>query len=286
MAGSSREVIPDLMRTMARVVFCVLFALCSALVISPQSATAAREIIQWDTHADGWSGTGSVYIPGRGRAETPSSAAGSDCAGCSWVVVVGCPGPVAGGRCGPECATDETLINSWHVNPAVPVGEQITSFSISCAGPGQRPLTEEEMGRIVADAVRQAAPKLGVSFQPPGGAITQLPTIFSTGQPKVLDRTDNLAGFSVHFTAHPTWTWTWGDGKSTTTSDPGGVYPDMSVTHTYRHPGTVRVSVSVAWQAEFSVNGGQTVSPDGATVTQNATVPIKIREARAELVAQ
>ena len=52
----------------------------------------------------------------------------------------------------------------------------------------------------------------------------------------------------------PSFTWSFGDGTFTTTTDPGGPYPDGRITHVYSNPGTYPVILITTWGGSFEHN--------------------------------
>ena len=66
---------------------------------------------------------------------------------------------------------------------------------------------------------------------------------------------------------------------------PGGPWPDLSVAHTYRTPGTRQVWVSTRWQCEFSVDGRGPFPVPGQVTMTSEPITVPVREAHAELVA-
>jgi PKD repeat protein len=127
--------------------------------------------------------------------------------------------------------------------------------------------------------------------QPAKAAIVNLPAIFYTTLPDHLDLTTTAGGRTVALHATPAaYVWDWGDGTTTTTTEPGAPYPHQSVTHTYHHPGTVTATVTVYWQATYTITG----VPGTFTVTGPLTAlphavagprRIPVAEARAHLVS-
>ena len=253
-----------------RAAWALLLAMLACLVVG-QGSASADDGPTWTDSGTSWTGHGGVFVPG---GEYVSGAHG--CSGdCDWSVMDLCPLSADRG-CNrvAVCGFGSNLLALMHA------GVVATTF---CAGPSEAPISVEELGQRVADRVRQAAPAIQIKYQPPGGALTQLPTVFRSGQPKSLSRDDSIAGFQVHFDASASWVWSWGDGKSTSTTDPGGKWPDMSVAHTYRQSGRVNVEVKTTWDATYSVNGQGSFPVQGDAVTQTDSVGLRVKQARAVL---
>jgi hypothetical protein len=154
-----------------------------------------------------------------------------------------------------------------------------------CLGPNT-PRTPRQAAEQLRDRFLELLPDLQPSFQPAAGGLVNLPVIFAAGQPDAF-QADGLAlgPFDVDLRATPTWRWQFGDGALLDTDSPGGVWPDDSVAHTYREPGTAAVSVTTAWQGSFTIDGLGPFPISGPPVTQEATVEVPIREARSRLIS-
>ena len=249
--------------------------MCSVVGLTPANASSA-----WVSDGAGWRGHGSAFLPGGTFVGDADS--GSDCPGCSWEVDPVCE------LTGPHncqeafgCPPGQPFVLIRVTDPAAGVAGVVGS---QCLPPGE-PISVEEIGQFVQDRVRQQTPQPDPNFQPRGQTLTMLPTIFWTEQPQTIDRSDVLAGLSVHFTAIASWYWNWGDGsRPRVTHSPGSPWPRPSLTHTFRRAGRYPVSTRTTWDATFWVNGVGPFAPSGPPVTQQASFVVPVREARAVLV--
>ncbi|MDP3972419.1 MAG: hypothetical protein Q8P61_05880 [Candidatus Nanopelagicales bacterium] len=237
----------------------------------------------WASDGSRWSGTGSVFVPGSGHVGTrPNDPSGCD--GCRWHVVPVCEKNTSEVPCSGtpwlRCPNDA---ERYYVLFAASASAALSMVAAPCIGPGSKPVSTAEMGRAVAERINSAPPGLRPTYQPKSGALTQLPTIFRSNQPAEVRREDSIAGFSTKMVARARWQWFWGDGKTLTTTKPGGRWPDRSVRHTYRTPGTVEVRVRTTWEAQYWVDGAGPFRVDGETLRQNAKLALVVREARAVL---
>ena len=108
----------------------------------------------------------------------------------------------------------------------------------------------------VRDRFERRVPGPDPSCQPDQGAVTQIPLVCTSGQGGPAPSWDeSLLGVDVQVRARPSWTWEFEPGSRLTTTSPGGVYPDMSVTHVYRRAGEKRVSVTTEWSGTYSADG-------------------------------
>ena len=167
-----------------------------------------------------------------------------------------------------------------------PPDAQFRKVDDVCLGPSD-PRTPADLMPDVRDTFIEYLPTAQPSFQPADGAIVNLPTIFAANQPTAPGRTSfTLAGYAIEVEAAPTWAWDFGDGETMTTDNPGGVYPDKSVTHTYGTAAPHTVTLTTSWQGRFWIDGFGPIDLDGPPITQTSgPVPVEVREARSVLVA-
>lgn len=255
-------------------VLVLLFFLTGIANVPPSTAVN----IGWTASGGSWSGSGTLFLPG-GSHVGPAGTAG-DCPGCRWDLHVVCD--LDGARSCSNlfgCEPGRPYVLIALTNP----GQGTVSVDPQCLN--SDPITAEELGRMVADRVRQEAPKAQPKFQPSSSAITALPTNFRSGQQASISRSESIAGIPVDFSARARWRWTWGDGSSAlATSQPGGAWPTMTVTHTYRRPGTKQVNLRTLWTAEYTVNGAGPFSVNGDPIEQSAALSVPVKEARSVLI--
>ena len=253
------------------------FAISAALVMfgAPSPASAA---VSWSNAGGGWSGVGTVFLPG-GRHVGPSRGT-PDCPGCSWNLIPVC-----------DLEGEKSCANLYGCE----AGRPFVLVTFSEPGSGQTPagaqcmnsdpITAEQMGTMVTERVRQAAPVARPRFQPNESALTALPTNFRSGQPSSVSRSESIAGMSVDFEARAGWRWTWGDGTAPlSTNEPGGSWPKRTVTHTVREPGSARVTLRTSWTAEYWVNGAGPFAVGGGPIEQSASLTVPVKEARSVLI--
>ncbi|WP_460937123.1 hypothetical protein [Phycicoccus ginsengisoli] len=137
-----------------------------------------------------------------------------------------------------------------------------------------------------------------VGIQPEGNTtLVNLPTYFraewpdDTGlQPGEVSRPVRLLSWTVEFKiAARSYDFHYGDGSSSgPTSDPGGVYPDGAIRHTYAEPtAAARVSVDSTLTAQYRANGGPWQDIDAVADLQDEPVTtLQVREAHARLVTR
>lgn len=241
-----------------------------------------------DDERDAIVASGSIMLPASGLPNPPSlPAVAADCPGCEW-------------RLTPRCRTSDPFGNDLclgarvgcppdHVKYRVllrrPPAATFSQVGEICLGGGSLQ-TVVSLGQAVRDRLIERLPRQGPSYQPPNGALVNLPTIFAVGQPPGIGPESlSLLGFDIVLTADAGWTWTFEPGVSQAFDVPGGRYPNQDVTYTYEQPGPRSVSVTTTWTGEFTADGLGPFPVAGPPVTQTADLALDVREARARLVA-
>ena len=123
--------------------------------------------------------------------------------------------------------------------------------------------------------------------QPPDGwSLINIETItYTDDQPQTFDT--ELLGVPVTLRATPAeFTWDYDDhSPAVTTTDPGGEYPDHTVSHTYTRPGTATIGLTTTWSGQFQITGLPAWTPvPGEATTATTADPITIHDARSRLV--
>jgi hypothetical protein len=113
----------------------------------------------------------------------------------------------------------------------------------------------------VRQQLEERLPRPAFTFQPAGGAIVQLPVIVAAVRhaDAGLDVTVPVPG---RLAATASYAWRFGD--EATASGPGRLYdgtsptrhPEHYVAHTYRRPGGSTVTLTVTWNATFTLADG------------------------------
>jgi hypothetical protein len=146
------------------------------------------------------------------------------------------------------------------------------------------------------DEVIKLLPKLPVGVSPARGqTLANFRTLFwvDTPQDRTLGRSQ-LIGFPVELRVHfKEATFDFGDGSSDSASDPGTPYDPKSdcgtcidrFGHVYEQRGSVTVSATVTWTAEFRVGGGAWLPIPGDVDGATSTDSLVVRESRGVLVA-
>jgi hypothetical protein len=127
-------------------------------------------------------------------------------------------------------------------------------------------------------------PKLAVNVQPTGRTLVNLDTIVYTDPKKTTNFPVEVLGFPVVVQAIPkSYTWDFGDGNTLTTETPGSPYPAKEITHKYMNRGSVSLTVTVNYEAQFNVAGTGWQYAGVVPITGPATA-LQVREAVPVLV--
>lgn len=232
-----------------------------------------------DDEQDAFVGTGSLLLPSSMYSEGRQSAA--DCPGCRWKATVACRMNTAGSCRGPArlCGPEGQWLRIWVARP----GGDWQDLGAACFGPGG-PLTREWAETLLVDVMREAVPSLLPAHDPPTGLLPHLPVAFRSGQPAGPHVSEHeLLGLAVTLTIVPRWSWDFGDGSATTTSHPGGPWPDLRVSHTYREARSLRVTVIASWRGSYVIDGLGPLEIE-EEVHQDVALALTVGEGRAVLV--
>jgi hypothetical protein len=156
-----------------------------------------------------------------------------------------------------------------------------------CLGPGEAPVPITDITDAVSDVFVNLPPENKPAFYPSDAALVNLPTIFAAGAPKAMawDNLDVL-GFDIRVTAKASYDWTFDRGVTKTFTEPGGAYPDMSVTHTYASPGERGVSLTTRWRGQFYIGGDGPYDIPGTVDKESGPFDVPVHEATSGLVAE
>ena len=219
----------------------------------------------------------------RGDESGRSEAAGCD--DCTWHITSFCTrADFDLGSCDAshlDCPAGLVRVRVWLERP----GEPRRLVGGACVG-GTPPVTRAQIGASVRDSATAALPPLRAGVQPADGVLIGLPAVFRAGQAAdgIVGADLSVLGFDVRLDARPRWWWAWGDGTGAWSSSPGGRWPDASVSHTYRALGTATARVTAVWRGEYVVDGLGPYPVPGDPLTQDASLAVQVREARALLV--
>ena len=260
-----------------------LAAAPAAAVPAPRTAD-----VHGDDERDEYVGTGGLILPGSVPEPTRREVAG--CPGCHWRLTSPCVEAEAGvpfdgnSACTSVvrgCPQGARLLRAWFE----PAGGPWREIGLVCLAVGDPP-TVATTGAAARDRFAEAVPPASGRSQPSTGVVAQLPVVFSSGQAGA-DRAARyvVAGQEVVLQAAPRWHWEFGDGATLTTDEPGGRYPVMTVSHTYRHAGRYPVRLTTTWSARFTVDGLGPFPVD-EPIVQTDEIDVSVGEGRAVLAVR
>ncbi|MGN6607674.1 MAG: hypothetical protein ACTHMS_11790 [Jatrophihabitans sp.] len=203
------------------------------------------------------------------------------------------------GACGAQvvsCFVDQngvrTPVDTFLVEQRNAAGQWVV-LDFWCPGdPDPVPTTE-----ALREAVVRLLPAVDIGTTH-GTDLVNAETIFWAGT--AVDRdlgTVTVVGRSVRLRIHLTAAhWDFGDGSSDTTTTPGTPYPNAGTCdtaecpayygHTYRATGTMRVTLTATWSADFSLDNGATWTPLATAPMPGParTTDVQLKQARGVLV--
>ena len=269
-------------------VVAVISAYSPAAEAADEPCTGADCDVVTDPEDAEYVGTGGLLLPSDSfTGSSDDRTAAATCEECRWALLPMCrEGTGDGVACGPaarSCPPGTFRRIVLLLRPGAPDWEEIGLVCLDPTGP----VTIDDVAAELSDVVVEEAPPLKPGYQPRGGTLVQLPAVFDSGQPSQLGRREfNLVGFEVVLQGRATWTWDFGDGEQLTTEQPGGVWPNDSVAHTYTSAGQYPVVVTTEWQAWFTVDGLGPYPVEGPPVIQvGDPLVMQVHEARAELIS-
>jgi len=292
--------VPVIRRSLVVTVLAAVATLVGGLLagVAPSSGaevpTAARPagarpvaavVVSPDPAHDLYVGSGGLLVPAHSWRSGGGRGEAAGCLGCEWRVSVLCTkAEFASGKCvriDLGCPVGEVPVRIWLRHP----GGDWAVVGQACQG-GDPPRTVAQVGAEVRDRAEAALPRLRARVQPAAGTLVTVPAVFRTGQPAAGIRGADLSvlGLDVRLDARVRWLWSYGDGASGWTASPGGVYPDLSVSHAYARAGTVTARVSAVWRGEYVVEGLGPFPVPGDPLVQSAAVTVVVRSAHARLV--
>lgn len=245
-----------------------------AIAIGAPAARADTGVVGDDSR-DRFVGTGGVLVDSVDSDVDPGRVI--DCPGCRWRATSACD-ERGDGSCVEQnrgCPAGMTKLRIWLTRP----GEAERLVGTTCAGPGG-PVSQVAWERALADRFVRRVPPIRPSVLPRGAALTGLPVVVSSGQPRLLSpRTYRILGRAVTLSARPRWTWSSPAASPSTllTSDPGVAASSGALRLLFGSPGRHAVTVSCAWTGTYTVDGR---GPYAVSVPLRQTARLFVRVVR------
>lgn len=240
----------------------------------PGMAAAVDVVVEEDRYV----GSHAIVTPG--AVDDTSRRQLSECEDCSWRFAAPCRVDSGGNGCTSVvrgCPAGRELLRLWFTQRGQPWEDRgLVCLLESDIVPVAR------VGRDARERFERRVPGQDPSCEPASGAVTQLPVVCTSGQGGPAPAWDeSLLGVDVRIQSVPVWSWDFDTGVRLDTSSPGGAYPDMSVSYTYRTPGLRTIRVTTEWRGTYTADGlGPFPLP---SIRQTSEFPIVIGEARAVL---
>lgn len=195
-----------------------------------------------------YEGSGGLILPESIDAATRKQVA--DCRGCSWKMTPACI-PGLDTYCDALIRSCPGLLD--HVRTWFrPLGGDWVETGLMCLSSAGIP-TVAGIDREVRSNFEQYVPILDPRCWPQQRVVTQIPLVCESGQSSQVHRwSHNVAGSTVSISAQPKWVWNF-NGRSWITDQPGGKYPDQSVTFTFQRHGRAEIGVQSVWTGTFTV---------------------------------
>jgi len=244
-------------------------------------AAQGDPVVGGDDERDRYVGTGGLLIRRGGSTSTREQVA--DCGDCVWILrdycLVGSDDcRSASSPCVPGDFPYRVLFGRTRTS--------VTQVAVTCVGP-EGPTTVRDVTNRLSDRFERAAPPLRPRAQPDGVALVGVPSIFAVGQPNRMSSVASILGWRVTIAARPQWCWRFdGATRASCTTNPGGRWPNVGVTHAWSRPGGVTVRVTSTWRGSFTIEGFAPRPLGGQLVRQSESLAIAVREARGVLVSR
>lgn len=259
-----------------------------AAAIGPCFDRCSKEVIADD---DRFRGEAVLFVPGQGRF-AGRGRQGGECPDCEWALVPACaqnkvhdPGRREAMCLGATTVCPEPGQVRFRLYLRRGPTDQWEMLGEPCLGKDQRPVTSGQLEQALRQPFEKLVPRQEPGFQPAGGALVHLPTIFYAGQPSATSGSMRVLGLDVRIEATPSWTWRFDAGVQHTTTRPGGPYPNKDVTHTYRTVGPREVVLVTEWQGRYELSGEGPYDIPEPVVQTSPPLVVPVYEARSQLVA-
>lgn len=125
----------------------------------------------------------------------------------------------------------------------------------------------------LSDQITRLLPGSKIFYQPKSEAVTGIPVYLWCDTSTLFQVATAILGVGVTVEMNPTFLWDFGDGTKLSTTNPGGPYPDSSITHTYQRAGIYTITLTTSWAGSWATQGALLPVLGGAIV-QNTSATI------------
>ena len=132
-------------------------------------------------------------------------------------------------------------------------------------------IAANEEGISLSDQLTQLIPSSAIAVTPIYGAVTELPTYFSTSAPAIFTTESSILGITVGISLKPMYHWNFGDGQSVDVTNP------TTVSHIYKKVGRYKPSLAISWGGTWNTNGF-TYQVLGGAIVQQYSLPLDVHQ--------
>jgi hypothetical protein len=106
----------------------------------------------------------------------------------------------------------------------------------------------------LSDRLIKMVPTAGVAYQPEFEPLVNVPVYFWCDLPTLFQSRVDIIGEVVDVALRPSFVWSFGDGSFYSTTENGAPYPNGSIHHIYKQPGTYEISLLTTWNGTYTHN--------------------------------
>jgi hypothetical protein len=106
----------------------------------------------------------------------------------------------------------------------------------------------------LSDRLTKLVPTAGVAYQPEFEPLVNVPVYFWCDLPTLFQSRIDIIGEVVDVALRPSFVWSFGDGSMYATTENGSPYPNGTIHHTYKQPGTYEISLLTTWNGTYTHN--------------------------------
>lgn len=129
----------------------------------------------------------------------------------------------------------------------------------------------------LSDRLTTLVPTAGVAYQPEFEPLINVPVYFWCDLPSLFQSRVDIIGEVVDVALRPSFVWSFGDGSVYATTSSGAPYPNGTIRHIYKQPGTYQISLLTSWNGSYTHNSViRTVS---GTVQKYSTASVTVVKA-------
>ena len=130
----------------------------------------------------------------------------------------------------------------------------------------------------LSDQLAQLIPVKDIFHQPVTSALVQVPVNFWTTTPPTFKTSVVMLGVPITVYLSPTYLWDFGDGTKLSTTLRGAAFPNQSITHIYKRPGSYAASLQITWGGTWQASGA-TSAVSGGAIVQNLYTEVRVSSA-------